>query len=50
MEKFMIDDDGILWVKIEGSDGYSCTGLLCEDGNAEEVWDSVPSGTEFPLE
>ena len=47
MEKFMIDSDGVLWVLIEGSTGYACTGLPCKEGEEQEVWDSIPDGTTF---
>ena len=47
MEKFMIDEKGLLWVLIEGSKGYACTGLQCEEGKEQEVWDAIPDGTMF---
>ena len=50
MEKFMIDDKGLLWVLIEGTEGYACTGLPCEEGKEQEVLDSIPDGTVLPIQ
>ena len=45
LEQFMIDDNGLLCVLIDGTEEYACVGLPCKEGEEQEVWDSIPDGT-----
>ena len=47
MEKFIIDEKGLLLVLVEGTEEYACTGVQCEEGKAQEVWDAIPNGAVF---
>lgn len=48
MNQFEIDQNGILWVRLEWTEAYASTGLPCEPGQEQDVWDSIPDGQKCP--